>query len=86
MTFLFWCAVGVLQGCPGSAFLFNIALDPCLAMFKELLENVPSKPSRGIVRACADDLGVALRQLRMLTPFFHLLTQLKNSGAEVEAN
>ena len=53
---------GVLQGCPGSAFLFNNALDPFLILFHNTLREM----SRGIIRACADDLGVALSRLRYL--------------------
>ena len=41
---------GVLQGCPGSAFLFNNSLDPFLFLIDKFLKNKKA----GIVRACAD--------------------------------
>ena len=62
---------GVLQGCPGSAFLFNNALDP----FLNLMHNILREANRGIVRACADDLGTALARLahlKLIHPIFAL--------------
>ena len=47
---------GVLQGCPASALLFNLALDPFLVAFERALDF----GKKGIVRACADDLVFAL--------------------------
>ena len=60
---------GVLQGCPGAAMLFNNAIDPFL--FK--IHNILKAKSSGIVRACADDIGITLsmlRHLRMIHPIF----------------
>ena len=60
---------GVLQGCPGSALLFNNAIDPFL--FK--IHNILRANSAGIMRACADDIGITLsmlRHLRMIYPIF----------------
>ena len=60
---------GVLQGCPGSALLFNNAIDPFL--FK--IHNILRANNAGIVRACADDIGITLsmlRHLRMIHPIF----------------
>jgi len=60
---------GVLQGCPGSAFLFNNALDP----FLYFMERELSLRKAGISRACADDIGVTLRRLShlaLLSPIF----------------
>ncbi len=51
-----------MQGCPGSAFLFTVALDPFLCAFEAVL----TPNGRGVLRACADDLGVALRSLKYL--------------------
>ncbi len=53
---------GVLQGCPASAFLFNNAPDPFLTNF----DNVLRANKAGIVRACADDIGISLRRLKYL--------------------
>ena len=48
---LFQFLSGVLQGCPASEFLFNLALNPFLIIFQEALEQHKG----GIMRACADD-------------------------------
>ena len=58
-VFLFWYLSGVLQGCPGSGLLFNIAIDPFLFNFEEV---IPMR-QRGLVRACADDIGAVLKKL-----------------------
>jgi len=57
---------GVLQGCPASAMLFNLALDPFLAAFECALEF----GRKGIVRACADDIAFALSRLSHLRVLF----------------
>ena len=57
---------GVLQGCPGSAFLFNNALDPFLHVMHKVLRS----HNAGIVRACADDIGASLRRLASLKLLF----------------
>ena len=54
------------QGCPGSAFLFDAALDPFLAAFEKVLTNA----GRGIQRACADDIGIAIKSLSALRYVF----------------
>ena len=51
---------GVLTGCPGSDMLFNNALDPFLAMFHNALRS----EKVGIIRACADDIGITLTMLK----------------------
>ena len=60
LTFLFWYLSGVLQGCPASAFVFDVCLDPFLVAF----EKVVADKGRGIIRACADDLGAALEHYK----------------------
>jgi len=60
---------GVLQGCPGSAFLFNNSHDPFLALMDRKLRE----GNKGIVRACADDIGACLSRLKhlnVLAPIF----------------
>ena len=59
---------GVIQGCPASAFLFNNAIDPFLASFDKALRSRHA----GIVRACADDIGIVLKQLKHLR-IIHLI-------------
>ena len=53
---------GVLQGCPGSAFLFNNGMDP----FLEVMHRSLRSANKGIVRACADDVGTVLSRLKHL--------------------
>ena len=62
LVFMFVVLSGVLQGCPLSGSLFVIVIDPLLHMFKTQLENT----GLATTRACADDIGVALRQLQSL--------------------
>ena len=66
---------GVLQGCPGSAFLFNNSLDPFLALMDKRLRE----GDNGIVRACADDIGACLSRLKhlnILAPIFDVAASL----------
>ncbi len=65
---------GVLQGCPGSAFLFNNALDP----FFRLLVKYCKEKRAGIIRACADDLGAALRAAKYLKCFAPILADAQS--------
>jgi len=60
IVFMFLVLSGVLQGCPLSGSLFVIVIDPLLHMFKVHLEDT----GLGVPRACADDVGVALRHLK----------------------
>ena len=57
-----------MQGCPASAF-FNNAIDPFLASFDKALRSRHA----GIVRACADDLGIVLKRkhLKLVHPIFN---------------
>jgi len=73
-TFLLWYFSGVLQGCPGSAFIFNVILDPLLAAFAQVI----SLPGRGIVRACADDIGAALTTYKSLAHMFPIFESAEN--------
>ena len=57
MHFLYMIFSGVLQGCPWSGSLFALAIDPMLCRFEEELTSNKDV----VVRACADDIGMALQ-------------------------
>ena len=56
---------GAIQGCPSSGDVWAISFDPYINMLVEKIEA----PSRGIIRACADDIGAALRTIYVLHVF-----------------
>ena len=58
-VFLFVFLSGVLQGCPLSGMLFDVALDPFLRWF----DAVVRPDIDGVIRACADDIGGAIKAL-----------------------
>jgi hypothetical protein len=68
MHFLFCIWSGVLQGCPLSATLFLMCIDPFLNNFE--FELKPNKG--GIVCACADDIGAALSNYTFLKSLFRI--------------
>ena len=84
IVFMFVILSGVLQGCPLSGSLFVLAIDPLLHMFKTMLED----SSLACVRACADDIGISLTQLRhlpvvkILFDDFTLVSGLNLKGVE----
>ena len=61
-TYLFAFLCGVLQGCPMSASLFIFAIIPFLIHFEKILVG----KYYGVVRACADDIGLCLTDFRSL--------------------
>ena len=65
--FLFLIESGVIQGDPLAGVLFVLVLDPVLHMFY----NVFEKPGLGYCRACADDIGVVMRDISGLVPLYH---------------
>ncbi len=73
---LIWFMSGVLQGCPGSAFLFNNALDPFLYTMHKVLRS----HNAGIVRACADDIGASLRRLASLGRLYPIFQEAQTLG------
>ena len=66
---------GVIQGDPLAGFLFVIILDPCL----HLLYNTFEQPGYGYVRACADDLGAVLKDIRGLLPLHHAFELIRKA-------
>ena len=79
----YMCSIsaGVLQGCPLSGSLFAIAIDPILARMARVLE----RGKRGILRACADDIGAALASSRVL-PQLHQVFELGRLSAGLTVN
>ena len=72
MQLLFVVLSGVIQGCPLASAVFVIALNPWLLRIQAELEI----PKRGIVRACADDLGFVLRAFAHLSLLFAIFTDM----------
>ena len=62
--FLFLILSGIIQGCPLAGTCFALSIDPFLSKFKVYIED----SKQGCVRACADDIGAALRSLSCLRP------------------
>ena len=63
-----------MQGCPASAFLFNNAIGTFLASFDKALRS----RNAGIVRACADDIGIVLKQLKHLKIIYPIFNDCKS--------
>ena len=61
--FLCWYLSGVLQGCPGSAWVFDCPLE----LFLEARDETIRMKGRGITWACADDIGIALKSSKYLS-------------------
>eukprot|EP00959_Pyramimonas_sp_CCMP1952_P262345 5485714-Pyramimonas_sp.AAC.1 len=59
---LFLVTSGIIQGCPGSGSLFSLAVDPFLQKFRAVTDAC----NKGRTRACADDIGMTIRDLRHL--------------------
>ena len=53
----------LLQGCPLAALLFVIAMEPFLVMSRTMIEDA----ALGVVRACADDLALVLKDFASLS-------------------
>ena len=70
---------GVLQGCPLSGSLFVLAIDPLLVVFKQHLEAL----GLAKVRACADDIGMAIRSLKTLAVIKHWFDRFENASGLV---
>ena len=64
---------GVNQGCPASAFLFALAINPVLEQLALLIES----PNYGKLGACADDIGFVVRDLSVLDPIHDLFRRLR---------
>ena len=73
VRWIFSVLCGVLQGCPLSGSLFVIAIDPLLYQFHKKL----CAPTLATVRACADDIGAVLKQLRNLVMLWKLFESFR---------
>ena len=65
IIYLFAILSGILQGCPLSGTLFVFVIDPLLWMFRKQINSA-------IIRACADDIGAALRRLEDLAVLYNI--------------
>ncbi|CAK0888508.1 unnamed protein product, partial [Prorocentrum cordatum] len=62
-SFMYHITAGIVQGCPASGLLFSLALDPFLQDFRSVVDGT----GRGHTRACADDIGMALKCISALS-------------------
>ena len=69
--FLFFILSGIIQGCPLAGTCFAICMDTFLEKFGNTIDNL----GRGIVRACADDIGAALRSLQSIIPLAKIFNE-----------
>ena len=53
---------GVLQGCPPAALLFVVAMEPFLILFQLSIVDA----GLGIVKVCADDIAIVLKNISAL--------------------
>ena len=75
-SFFCWVAAGVLQGCPLSGLLFTWVVAPLLQAMMVLLE----RPRLAIIRACADDIGAVMPELRSLMILFDLFLKVEKGA------
>ena len=59
-AFAFYVTAGLLQGDPLSAVLYVLCIEPLLLILRESVANC------SIIRACADDIGLATSDIRVL--------------------
>ena len=71
--YLFAFLVGVLQGDPWSSQLFIIAIDPFLNDLTARIDFL----GYGITRACADDIGAVIFNIRYLLEYFYVFEASK---------
>ena len=73
----FWILSGVLQGYPRRGMLFALVMDPSLRCMKSSVQE----KNLGQIRACADDVGAALKSihvLKLLEPIFQTAAETAN--------
>lgn len=71
---LFNILCGVLQGCPLSATLFVMCINP----FLEHMDQSVVARNLGVIRACADDIGAALKSFQYLRKLALVFEWAKN--------
>ena len=71
---LYEISSGVLQGCPGSGTVYTVATDFIL----NAISAVTDKVQRGIFRACADDVALALPSLCALIPVHNIYEEAES--------
>ena len=74
---------GIIEGCPLAGTCFALAIEPILNCFSNSL----GKGRLGIVRACADDLGFALKSIRTLILLLDIYNMVfKISGLKLKVS
>ena len=76
MAWIFSVLSGVLQGCPFSGSLFVIAIDPLLFQFHKYL----CAPALATVRACAGDIGAALKCCKDLAILWRIFEAFRKAS------
>ena len=71
--FLFRVLFGVVRGCPLSCLLFAVLLDPFLRAISALIDD----KGDAVTRACADDIGAAVRGIQALKKFSSLFKAMR---------
>jgi hypothetical protein len=83
VTFLFMIWSGVLQGCPLSGSFFVLAIDPFLQAFEKSIVQ----PGKGVIGACADDIGAALASIDSLTDLSRIFDAARSvAGLSLKAS
>ena len=73
---LFLILSGVLQGCPLSGFLFAVGVDPFLWWMYKVIELA----GLGKIRVCADDIGIALKNISALLVLYPIFVAIERAA------
>ncbi|CAK0902434.1 unnamed protein product, partial [Prorocentrum cordatum] len=76
-VWLFTIWSGIIQGCPASGALFAARLNPFLLDFERSFVGM----SRGVILACAGDIGGVIMRLKYLTVLFRIFSWAQRLAA-----